>query len=228
MIRSPRKVITTVATASLLALTGCGGGSDDKAGDAASTPSGAASSPSGTSSSSPGTEAATKSLADVIAKSVNEGRSAHVTLDMGTQGSGEGDVSFDGDSSVMQLNLDMSGRKTEMRLVDGTVYMAVPGQSDKFLKMDVGGAASQLGVDPSQALEQLEKSGADAEDLGDGHWRISKDGSTTDLYVGDDGYLERIEVEASGRSVTMTYSDWGKKVTVTAPPASDVMKMPGS
>jgi hypothetical protein len=229
MIHRPRSALAAAAVAALLALSGCGGGSDDDASSSAADPSATTSSPSAPSSSSAGTEGATKSLGDVIAKSVDEGKSAHVTIDMGGNGSGEGDVGFDGDASVMQLNLDMSGRKTEMRLVDGTVYMKVPGQSGKFLKMDVGGAASKLGVDPSEALTQLEKSGADAEDLGDGNWRISKDGATTDLYVGDDGYLERIEVKAaSGGTVTMTYSDWGKKVEVKAPPASDVMRMPGS
>jgi hypothetical protein len=168
-------------------------------------------------------------LSALISRSIEDGKSAHVTLDMCDRGSGEGDVRFGGDAPAMQLSLDMPGREAEMRLVDGSVYMAVPGREGKFLKMDVGDAGSTLGMDPSQAIEQLVDGGADAQDLGDGHWQLTKDGTTTDLYAGDDGFLERIEVEGDDSGTyTMTFSDWGKEVDVEAPSASDVMRMPGT
>lgn len=220
----PNRALAVIGAAAVLALAGCGGSSDDPANEK----------PASSSSSSPtpaqadGSTSAS-SLADVLAKSMKDGKSAHVTLDMGSQGSGEGDVSFDGDAPAMQMKMQVAGQKTEMRLVDGTVYVGMPGQDGKFVKMAAGQAGTALGIDPTQALEQLEKSGGTAKDLGEGHWQISKDGVKTDLFVGEDGYLEKIEVEGAGsQTITMTYSNWGKDVSVEAPAASDIVKMPGA
>jgi hypothetical protein len=220
------RLLAAGAAAAVLVLAGCGGGGDD-AEPTAATAATASSSASGSSGATVDA-GATRSLADVLAKSMKEGRSAHVTIDMNGQGSGEGDVSFAGGSQAMQLKMEVAGQKTEVRMVDGGVYVAVPGQGGKFMKMELGQAGQMLGMDPSKALEELEKSGADAQDLGDGHWRLTKDGVTTDLYVGADGYLQKIVVtNGSTQAATMTFSDWGSKVTVERPPAADTIPMPG-
>jgi len=231
----PRSFLVAAAVSSVLALAACGGGSDDAS--TTRTPSPAASSTttengadtgSATGSGDPGS-ADVDSLSALVTRSIEDGKSAHVTLDMGSQGTGEGDVRFSGDSPAMRLSLDMSGRKSEMRLVDGTVYMAAPGRDGKFLRMDVGDAGSALGVDPSQAIQKLVEDGADAKDLGGGHWQLTKDGATTDLYAGDDGFLRRIEVDGGDAGTySMTFSDWGEEVDVEAPSAADVMRMPGT
>ncbi|MDH2415904.1 hypothetical protein [Nocardioides sp. CER19] len=221
----PRVLAAGAAAAAVLALAGCGGTRDDAEPATTGTTTSVGASTSTTTADSSG---ARRSLADVLAKSMTEGKTAHITVDMSGQGSGEGDVSFAGGSQSMQLRMQVGGQKTEVRMVDGGVYVAVPGQDGKFMKMELGQAGQMLGMDPSQALEELEKSGADAQDLGNGHWRLSKDGVTTDIYVGSDGYLQKIVVSSgSAQTVTMTFSDWGRKITVQRPPAADTVPMPG-
>jgi hypothetical protein len=225
----PRRAISAAAVAALLALSGCGGGGDDdKASDSSTTPSATASSSTATDTSESTSSGSDSGLADVMSKTIKDGKSAHVTLDLGSQGSGEGDISFDGDSPQMQLSISAAGQKTEMRMVDNVIYVAVPGQDGKFIKTSAGATGALGGMDPSQALEELEKTSGQAKEVGDGHWRLSADGSTTDLYVGDDGYLSKVEVDAAGTKMTMTYSDWGKDVHVEAPSKSDIVDMPTS
>jgi hypothetical protein len=129
----------------------------------------------------------------------------------------------------MQLSMKVAGQTTQMRFVDGNIYVAAPGQSGKWMKMSAGQAGSALAMDPSQTLEKLKNSGGAAKDLGDGHWQISQAGVTTDVYVGSEGFLDKVETAtgATGK-MTMTYSDWGKKVSVDAPPKSDIVEMPTS
>ncbi|GAB7007317.1 hypothetical protein JCM18899A_47920 [Nocardioides sp. AN3] len=229
--------IAGVATA-VLAVAACGG--SDQKGNAgrASTPSiGAstgASTPS-TSATAATTEASTQAsgdasgLVDAMTRTLTEGKSAHITLDMGSQGSGEGDVVFAGKDSAMQLRLKTAGQTTQMRLVDTAIYVQVPGQQGKWMKMSAGQAGSALAMDPSRTLEQLKAAGGSAKDLGDGHWQVSQGAVTTDVYVGEDGYLDKVETSAgAGATMTMTYSDWGKRVSVEAPPRSDIVDMPTS
>jgi hypothetical protein len=225
-IRAGRMLAAVGATA-VIALTGCGGGGDH-AGDTPSSsaaPSSASSAPSGESTGA--TDASGGSLAAVLARTVKEGSSAHLTLDLGRQGSGEGDMTFDDDAPALQLRVSFGSRTTEIRVVDGTLYVAVPGRDGKFLKMDLGQAGSALGIDPSRALEELQRKSGDFTEVGDGHWQARHDGVTTDLFVGDDGYPEKIQVEGVGsQTMTMTFSDWGEKVTVKAPAAADVVAGP--
>lgn len=42
------------------------------------------------------------------------------------------------------------------------------------------------------------------------------------LYVDSDGLLRAIQTDVSGQKVLMKFSDWGKKVTIQAPPADQV------
>ena len=51
-----------------------------------------------------------------------------------------------------------------------------------------------------------------------------------DLWLDQDDLMRRIEftVPGGGGGMTMTMSDWGKPVTVKAPPPGAVMQMPGT
>lgn len=46
---------------------------------------------------------------------------------------------------------------------------------------------------------------------------------TFDMYVDAEHLLRQLDVTASGQKIHMTVGDWGKPVTITAPPASQIM-----
>lgn len=48
---------------------------------------------------------------------------------------------------------------------------------------------------------------------------------TVDVWFDSDGRYKQMKMNASGENVTEVFSDWGKKVSVTAPPASKVTDM---
>ena len=209
-----------VAATAVFALAGCGGGGDDAV-DTAAEPATAAP------STAAAADAPAGSLGDVLSRTVREGRSAHVTVDLGRQGGGEGDIAFADGAPAMRLSISFGSYTTEVRVVDGTVYVEVPGRDGKFMKMDLGQAGSALGVDPSQALAELQERSGDFKQVEDGHWRAAHDGVTTDVLVGSDGFPAKVQVAASDdRTMTVTFSDWGEKVSVKAPAAGDLVSGP--
>lgn len=224
--RTTNRALTAGAAVLALALAGCGGG-DDPEPSSASTSATAGASESAEASESPaeGTGEGDAAVGDVIADSIEKGKTAHVTIEMEGQMSGEGDMSFTSGEPAMDMTMTMSGQEVRMIMVGGIVYMGMPGSEGKFMKIDPAQAGMTAGIDPSQMLEQL-RSMEGGEDLGDGHYRYVQGGATTDLYVGDDDLLERIEVDTGSGKVLMTYSDWGKDVSIEAPPAADVTEMP--
>lgn len=181
---------------------------------------------SSTSSASTGTGAAGP-LAQKLEKVFTEGKSAHVTMDMGASGKGSGDIDFA--SSKPSLDLTISGGQAgtaEVRLVDGVMYLKSSMAGDKWLKMDSSMAGS-TGFDPSTIFDQL-KNIKGGTDLGDGHWKVDEgNGITADIYFNGDGTLQKSVVTGAGSApITVAYSDWGKKVEVQAPPKDQVMDMP--
>jgi len=46
---------------------------------------------------------------------------------------------------------------------------------------------------------------------------------TYTYWVGSDDLVRKVETDVSGVKMDMTFSDWGEPVTVTAPPASDIL-----
>lgn len=229
-IRPRRTVAAAAVSFAVLALAGCGGSSDD---EPASAPTGGTASDT-TSSAAPeeGSETAVSGdasdLADMIRKTYTDGRSAHVTMDMGDQGSGEGDIVFDGDAAALDLTMSLGGTDAQMRLVDATMYMKQASLGEKWIKVssaDLGVAGS---IDPSEALKNLEQYAGNATEVEDGHYQLTESGTTTDLYFGDDGYISKVVVAGTGAGdITMTYSDWGKDIEIKAPDAGDVTEMPG-
>jgi hypothetical protein len=215
------RLLAAGSAVAVLALSGCGGGGGDRATDTSATPTSAAP------STAAAADASSGSLADVLTKAVQEGRSAHVAVDLGRQGGGEGDISFGDGKPAMRMRVSFGSRTTEIRLVDGTVYVAVPGRDGKYMKMDLGRAGSALGIDPSKALTELQEKSGEFTQVGDGHWQARHDGATTDVYVGSDGFPQKVQVTGVGTGpMTVTFSDWGEPVTVTAPSAGDLVRGP--
>ena len=59
-------------------------------------------------------------------------------------------------------------------------------------------------------------------------WSVDEgNGITADIYFNGDGTLQKSVVTGAGTgTITVAYSDWGKKVDVQAPPKDQVMEMP--
>jgi hypothetical protein len=156
-----QRSLTAVALAGVLIISGCGGDDDKgkaKVGDSASTS--VSESPSESTSSSEdetGTaagegEAVDKDefLAD-MRKGVEGFTTAHVTMNVAATGgdmNGDGDMELTDGELAMEMTLDMPafGGKAEMVLIDGFMYMKIPGQAgDKYFKLDLSDPSGPMG-----------------------------------------------------------------------------------
>jgi hypothetical protein len=91
-------------------------------------------------------------LLDNMKAAIAENESAHVTMEMtgGQQMSGEGDVSYAGDETAMQMTMQipqLGSGTMEMRMIDGVIYMAMPPLTPegKYFKIDTNDPNSPLG-----------------------------------------------------------------------------------
>ena len=182
---------------------------------------------SSTSSTAHASSTGSSALAQKLQKVFTDGKSAHVTMDLGTAGKGEGDIDFA--SSKPAIDLTISGGQAgnaELRLVEGVMYLKSSLAGDKWLKLD-SQAMGSSGFDPSTFFDQL-KNMKGGTDLGGGHWKVDEgNGVAADIYFDSDGLLDKSVVTGAGAGpITVTYTDWGKKVDVSAPPKDQVMEMP--
>jgi hypothetical protein len=128
---------------------------------------GAAAPSSGARSSSNGSVDPTEFL-DTMKTAAKQITTAHFTMTMDLSGqtvAADGAVDMTGDKPAMQLTMDMGGLgKTEMRLVDGAMYIQDPtSSSGKFLKMDLSdpnGPMAGMGdaltnYDPQSMIDQM-------------------------------------------------------------------------
>jgi hypothetical protein len=174
--------------------------------------------------------------------------SEHVVLDASGAGgmfsgslTGSGD--FDNASHRGSFHLDVTNYGSIDAVVDGTsAYVKAPflatflPAGKTWLKLNAKSRNSGLvPQSPQQALARLKKL-ANVRKVGDetiggvstthyhGVGRLEH--GTFDVWVGKaDGYVRRVQAAASGKNgnghVTVTFSDFGKPVSVTVPPASD-------
>ena len=216
-------------------------------------------------------------LLDAMKAAIAEAESAHVTMEVNGDGqqamTGEGDVSYAGDSTAMQMTMSipqMGTGEMEIRMLDGVMYMAMPPMTPegKFIKIDTNDPNSPLGDlggvttgDPLATFDAFDAGLQDVEYVGaedvegeqmdhyvltvdarkaaraqDQRWQQGMpDTISYDMWLDDSDLMRRIEFDMgammgqSGGSggMVMTMSDWGKPVTVTAPPAKDLVEMPG-
>ena len=218
-------------------------------------------------------------ILDAMKAAVAENESAHVTMELNGNGqqamTGEGDVSYAGDSTAMQMTMSipqMGTSEMELRMLDGAMYIAMPPMTPegKFVKIDTNDPNSPLGDlggvttgDPLATFEAFDAGLQDVEYVGaedvEGeqmdHYVLTVDAKkaakaqkqrwqkgmpdtiTYDMWLDDSDLMRRIEfdlgammgAQGSGDSggMVMTMDDWGKPVTVKAPPAKDLVEMPG-
>jgi hypothetical protein len=216
-------------------------------------------------------------LLDAMKAAIADAESAHVTMEVNGDGqqamTGEGDVSYAGDSTAMQMTMSipqMGTGEMEIRMLDGVMYMAMPPMTPqgKFIKIDTNDPNSPLGDlggvttgDPlatfdafDAGLQEVEYVGTeDVEGEQMDHYVLTVDAKKAakaqgqkwqqgmpdtisyDMWLDGSDLMRRIEFDMgammgqSGGSggMVMTMSDWGKPVAVKAPPASDLVEMPG-
>jgi hypothetical protein len=217
-------------------------------------------------------------LLDAMKAAIADAESAHVTMEVNGNGqqamTGEGDVSYAGDSTAMQMTMSipqMGSGEMEIRMLDGVMYMAMPPMTPqgKFIKIDTNDPNSPLGDlsgvttgDPLATFDAFDAGLQDVEYVGaedvDGeqmdHYVLTVDAKKAakaqdqkwqqgmpdtisyDMWLDDSDLMRRIEFDMGammGQSggtggMVMTMSDWGEPVSVKAPPAKDLMKMPGT
>lgn len=164
-----RGLAAALVPLALTSLTACGG-DNQTAADSSSSPTGSTSTSDG-----PGapTAGATVGSADFVAlfeAGFAALTTAHetMTFDLGSVGTmrGAGDVDYSGSSPAMTFNLSggpYGGDGMEMRMVDGTMYVQIPGMSaGKFVEFDLSDPSNPLGslgaqLDPREMFSSFEK-----------------------------------------------------------------------
>ncbi|WP_310963101.1 LppX_LprAFG lipoprotein [Nocardioides terrisoli] len=163
MNRSRALALAAVSTTAVLGLTGCGGSS--AAGHSTSAP---VSSPSGSTGTTTGSATAgrlTKAdFVQTVSSAVGAQKTAHVAVRSQLL-KVDGDVSYAGKASAMAMTLAVNGQKGEVRIVDGVLYMSMPGltPAGKFVKLtasdpNIGPLIGQIrNFGPQGNLEAMSK-----------------------------------------------------------------------
>jgi len=154
-----RTLAAAAATATLLALAGCGG--DDSTAEKASDQPAAASSATGDAGedagqdgdadapAAEGEQISGAQFADLLGSALDEATTAHITMDLGgTLGSGEGDADYTTNPPELAMKLSMPtlGGDVEVRLVDKEMYLKSPSFGDKWISLPLDDPDSPLGA----------------------------------------------------------------------------------
>lgn len=148
--------LSTLALVGALVLTGCGDSDKDsdkdaKANDKATSTSSNDSGDDKSDSPKTGEKVDIDDFLADLREGTEDMTSAHMNMTMDVMGqkmSGEGDIKYDGETPSMAMTMSMGAQGSmEMRMVEGFLYMKMPGQGgDKWLKMDMEKAMSELGM----------------------------------------------------------------------------------
>jgi hypothetical protein len=278
-----RAMVTAAATATLLAFAGCGG--DDKAADKAADP--AAEQPSATTSAtgtsddaSEPTDAASETadqpraggadvsgseFAELMRAAMDKATTAHLTVDLGGQGSAEGDADYSKKPPELAMKLSMAALNgdSEIRMVDDTMYLKSAAFGDTWISFPLDDPNSPLGplgsqLDPTQQFERFANAvtsatyeGAeDVEGESLDHYVATVDTAklleqmpaagaassqlpptmSQDWWFDDEGRVRKFssDLGAAAGKIEVTLSDWGKDVSIEAPPSDEVTTMPSA
>jgi hypothetical protein len=144
-----RALAASAATAALLTLAGCGG--DDSADKAAEKPaassSGTASEPATTESATTGEAMSGEEFAGLLRAALDKATTAHLTMNLGGLGTGEGDVDYatKPPNMAMVMTVQSLGGDVEIRMVDGTFYMKSATFGDQWVSVSLDDPNSPLG-----------------------------------------------------------------------------------
>jgi hypothetical protein len=142
-----RAAIVAVVPLTFAALTACGTDSSTTAADPGGSPSSSATSPSASTSADSGDAGQTvdpAAFVDRLKTAAQALTTARFTMNMDLSGQSvqaKGVLDMTGDQPAMQISMDLTGMgtPTDMRIVDGVMYIQDPTSgSGKYLKMDLG------------------------------------------------------------------------------------------
>ncbi len=189
-----RALASSAAAAALLALAGCGDDSGETTAEKlpAASASAATDEPTATEESETDASAAAgetmtgDEFADLLRTALDEATTAHLTMNLGAVGTGEGDADYTTSPPNMAVVMSMQalGGDVEVRMVDGTLYMkgATFGEQWVSVPLDdpnspLGGLGSQL--DPTAQFQAF----ADAVTEATNHGPEEVDGETLNHYT---------------------------------------------
>ena len=271
----PRRLALAAAALplTLAALTGCG---SDEGGSSSDDTSSSASPSESTGSATPEADASAETPAEgeqvdpaefaaQYQAAFEKESTAHMTMETAGSASfsAEGDIDYSTNPPAMTMTMTglMAEEAIDIRLVDGTFYMAMPGSKGKFYSFDLEDPNNPLGpdfakqLDPANAFAQFEdaiktvtlvgEESVDGEDMR--RYTLVVDGTkisgaagaqvpqgalpaelTYDAWFDGEGFFRKMTSDlGEAGTLTMTVDDWGKDVSVEAPPASQVTTMPG-
>lgn len=178
-----------------------------------------------------------KKFSAVAEWALDNATTADIDLEATAQGgiSGSGSIDHTTSPLSLQMNIEASGSKGDVRLVDGAMYMTTAGMgAGKYLKLDVSNPA---GSGPE--LSELDPSGSLRSGLGkkkftyrgvetiDGVRSERFSAQDINVWFDDRGFIRRVKRDLGAKGViTATYSNWGDPVKISAPPADQVQEMP--
>jgi hypothetical protein len=159
---SVRRVATSAAaTALVLTLAACGGG-DDKATD-----------PSSSATSSSSGKLSGQQFAGILKDALDNATTAHMTMDLGSGGTAEGDADYTSSppEAAIKLSMAQMGGDVEVRMVDGTLYVKSSSLGDKWVSAALDDPDSPLGslgeqLDMTKTLQTFADAVVSASDKG--------------------------------------------------------------
>jgi hypothetical protein len=245
--RVRRTAVAALVPLVLAAATACGGDSDDSSQPSSPSVASGTSSPSADASESASPTPVAGERVDpdrfvkMFAASFEKATTAHLTMTMkgtGLSMDAEGDVDYSSEppAVAMTLNGDQFGKGTDVRLVDGVMYLKTPMFGEKFVKMDLSDPANPLGErfgrafdlrsildgfrDGLRSVSLLGEEDVDGESLR--HYRVTMDPSeadpsasaaagmpetvTYDLWFDGDGFFRRMQADLGPEGGTVTAS----------------------
>jgi hypothetical protein len=206
-----RALAASAATAALLALSGCGGDSADKAAQkpAASSSGTDQPAPTGTATTEPGATGEAMSgeeFAGLLRTALDKATTAHLTMNLGGLGTGEGDVDYTTKPANMAMVMTMQslGGDVEIRMVDGTFYMKGATFGDQWVSVSLDDPNSPLGnlgsqLDPTAQFEAF----ADAVTAATNDGSEDVDGESLDHYtatIDTEKLVQQLPEGAAGQS----------------------------
>lgn len=227
---------TQTATGTGSTTTAAGGGSADSLADA-----------------QVGDELDASLIAKSISDAFTDGQTGHMVMDMGSGVKAEGDFEVVDGTQNSTMSMDMGGQKMEMISVAGVTYVKSPlfGGGTKWVTMDpaTGGAPDVSAYTPDKIakaftgqtakvtakdgdsttvemdldLQQMMEAMGGSEALGSATANLP-DSIPVTYTIDGDGRPTKTVMDM-GAKMTVTYSDWGKSVSIEAPPKSEVTTM---
>jgi hypothetical protein len=186
-------------------------------------------------------------LGEVMTATFKDGATGHMTMDMGGI-TADGDFEVKGGKQNTAMTMEMGGQKMEMISIDGVTYMKGLAGGNKWVKSDASDAGTPdvNSFDPAQMSKAFAGTTAKVTDKSGGNTTYTLELDLNKLFAALstekptgvtlpetipvtytlDGDNRPVKSTINmGMNIVVEYSDWGKKVSIKAPPSSEVTTM---